>query len=63
MDKPRCCIECDFRLEDKEHGDYCILGNFGLMDNRFTYEAELNKLYNFRDRCCPITLEAKKNVS
>lgn len=61
MNKPKCCAECDMRLIDKEHGDYCMLMGLHIMDNRFTYEAELNKIYTHRDVCCPIDREERRS--
>lgn len=59
MYKPKCCGECPMRLIDTEHGDSCILTGLSIMDNRFKYEYELNRVYSCRNVCCPIDKEER----
>lgn len=47
------------RLIDTEHGDSCILTGLSIMDNRFKYEYELNRVYSCRNVCCPIDKEER----
>lgn len=48
----QCCI-CDYLAVDTYNGDRCRLGDFPLMDMRFKYEYELNRL-NSCPGYCPL---------
>lgn len=51
---PSCCGVCDYRIVDKQNGDRCDLLQYSIMDNRFTYDAEMHKIMNFRHHPCPL---------
>lgn len=51
---PSCCGVCDHRIVDKQNGDRCDLLQYSIMDNMFTYDAEMNKIMNFRHHPCPL---------
>ena len=52
---PKNCFVCEYRIVDEQNGDRCKKTDMSIMDNRFTYKAELHKVKLCRDICCPLT--------